>query len=111
MWRRVKESLAELKRDRPGERFHARYRRQRRERERESYFATVGYIAAGVLMVALGIVFSFWPVIPGFVFVLAGLALLTPRSERLAHALDRIELAVRRLLPRRWQEGAKPPGK
>lgn len=60
------------------------------------------YIVLGLIAVILGIVFSFWPVIPGFVFVLAGLALLSARSEWIARRLDRLELAIRKMLPRRW---------
>jgi hypothetical protein len=103
MWRRLKASIEELSRERPGQRFHARYRRWRAH-QRESYLATAFYIMLGLVAVILGIIFSFWPVIPGFVFVLAGFALLSARLEWIARGLDRAELAVRKVLPRRWQK-------
>lgn len=108
MLRHLKESLAELRRGRPGERFRARYRRAWAHR-REARVVTGIYIVAGVLLVLLGVVFSFWPVIPGFVFVLAGFGILSARSQWCAKALDRLELALRRRLPRRWRgQGGKP---
>lgn len=70
---------------------------------RESYVATGLYVVLGLVAVVLGILFSFWPIIPGFVFVLAGFALLSARSQRIASSLDRLELKVRKMLPRRWQ--------
>jgi len=59
-------------------------------------------MGAGALCLGLGVVFAFSPVVPGFVFVLAGLVLLSTRSAWVAHRLDRLEVACRRWLPRRW---------
>lgn len=101
MWASLKQNLAELRRAPPGERFRRRYRAWR-ERRRESYVATALYVALGIVCVVAGVVFSFWPVIPGFVFVLAGFTLISARSERIAHRLDRFELLCRRWFPRRW---------
>lgn len=109
MWTHLKESLAELRRATPGERFRRRYRHWR-HRQREPYFVTVLYIALGVAAIAIGIVFSLWPVVPGFVFVLAGLTLVGTRSEWAAHRLDRLELLCRRWLPRGWLDGRKEGG-
>ena len=101
MWRLLKESVAELREAPPGQRFGARYHAWR-ECRRESRLATVLYLSAGIFAVLLGILFSFWPVVPGFVFVLAGLALLSARVGWLAYRLDRLELACRRRIPPRW---------
>lgn len=106
MWAHLKESLAELRRAAPGERFRRRYR-DWRERRREPYVVTALYIVLGIAAIAVGIVFSFWPVVPGFVFVLAGLTLVGTRSEWAAHRLDRLELLCRRWLPRGWLERHK----
>lgn len=110
MWAQLKESLAEFRRATPGERFRQRYR-QWRMREREPYLVTVLYVTLGVTAIALGIFFSLWPVVPGFVFVLAGLALVGTRSAWLAHRLDRLELWCRRWIPRRWLEGRRASGR
>ncbi len=98
----MKEMYRELMRERPGRRFYSRYCRWKSQR-RESILATTLYVVLGVLAVLLGIVFSFWPVIPGFVFVLAGFGLLSARSKLIAQGLDRLELGVRRLIPLRWR--------
>lgn len=101
MWSLLKRNVAELRDAPPGQRFRARYRAWR-ARRRESRLATVMYLSAGVFAVLLGIVFSFWPVVPGFVFVLMGLAILSARLGWLAHRLDRLELAFRRRIPVHW---------
>lgn len=101
MWSALKQSVTELMRARAGRRFRARYR-SHRVRRRESYLVTFLYAALGLVAVALGVAFSFWPVVPGFVFVLGGLALLSARSQWLAHRLDRLELVGRRFLLRGW---------
>lgn len=96
MWRTLKGMYQELIRERPGRRFYARYRRMR-SREQESHLAAALYVLLGVVVLLLGVVFSFWPVIPGFVFVLVGLAILSARSEFVARGLDKLEMTGRRL--------------
>ncbi|HEX7043260.1 MAG TPA: hypothetical protein VF203_01475 [Burkholderiales bacterium] len=98
--------LTELRRAPPGGRFRQCYRTWR-ARRRESSLASALYMSAGVLSLGVGVVFAFSPVVPGFVFVLAGLVLLSTRSAWVAHRLDRMELACRRWLPRRWRPGAQ----
>lgn len=106
MWAKLTETVAELRRAAPGQRFRQRYWAWRRH-SRESFLMTSLYVALGIVVVALGIVFAFWPVVPGFVFVLAGLTLVSARSEWVAYRLDRVELACRRWLPRRWFVGRR----
>jgi uncharacterized protein (TIGR02611 family) len=82
----------------PGRRFAGRY-----ERLSHSPRGPVGRvlrIIAGVVVVAVGIVFMPLPG-PGFVPVLIGFALLAGESQRFAGTLDRGELRVREWLRRR----------
>jgi hypothetical protein len=59
----------------------------------------VVWIAGGVLVLVLGLFFSVLPG-PGILFLLAGFAMLAQESLATARALDRLELAGRRLLQR-----------
>lgn len=84
-------------RDPPGKRFARRH-----ERVSGGGGHVLGRVVRGtlgVVLVLIGIVFMALPG-PGFVPVLAGLALLAGESERLARALDRAELRVRGWLGR-----------
>ena len=83
--------------DAPGRRFALRYKRLNgagRHPARRALRA-----AAGVLLVLVGIVFMPLPG-PGFVPVLAGLALLAGESVGMARGLDRAELKLRSWLRR-----------
>lgn len=110
MWAKLRNTIAELRRATPGQRFRERYWMWRRH-SRESAFMTTLYVALGIFAVMLGLVFSFWPLVPGFVFVLAGLTLVSARSEWVAHRLDRLELACRRWIAGRWVGRPRFPGR
>lgn len=58
-------------------------------------------IGSGVLLVALGIVLSMPPLIPGFLVTAVGLALIASQSRRVSRLLDRLECWLRRLQPSR----------
>ena len=85
-------------RDPPGKRFARRY--QRVSGGGGHALGRVMRSMLGVVLVLIGIVFMALPG-PGFVPVLAGLALLAGESAGLARALDRAELRVRGWLGRR----------
>lgn len=84
-------------RDPPGQRFARRY--QRVNGGGGHALGRVMRSTLGVVLVLIGIVFMALPG-PGFVPVLAGLALLAGESAVLARALDRAELRVRGWLHR-----------
>ncbi len=76
----------------PGRRFLDHYERsKRKEAARGSFWSSLGYVAAGVLLVMLGFVASLPPGVPGFLLWIPGLALLAARSKGLAVLLDRLE--------------------
>ena len=84
-------------RDPPGQRFSRRYQRVNGAGGHALGRVMRGLL--GVVLVLIGVVFMALPG-PGFVPVLAGLALLAGESAGLAHALDRAELRVRGWLHR-----------
>jgi Putative transmembrane protein (PGPGW) len=83
--------------DRPGRRFMGRYHRHAGRGKHVA--GRVVRAVVSVVLILVGIVFMALPG-PGFVPVLAGLALLAGDSRRLAAALDRLELKVRGWLHR-----------
>jgi hypothetical protein len=83
----------------PGERFQRFHRRQRTARR--GVFVRVAGTLLGVTLVLLGLVLMPAPG-PGIPVVLAGAALLAAQSLLAARTLDRLELAVRRVL-QRWR--------
>jgi hypothetical protein len=84
-----------LAQSQPGRRFEERYWRKRNAAHRG--LKRVVWIAGGVLVLVLGLSFSVLPG-PGILFLLAGFAMLAQESLAMARALDRLELAGRRLL-------------
>lgn len=99
MWRKLKQSVRELVHDEPGRRFERFYRR--RKRDDEHYLTSTLYIIAGIAVILVGIVLAISPIVPGFFLVIGGLAIIVARARPVAHALDRMELWVRRVLRRR----------
>jgi hypothetical protein len=81
----------------PGRRFEERYWRKRHAAHRG--LKRLAWIASAVLFLVLGLVFSVLPG-PGIVFLLAGFGMLAQESLAVARALDRAELALRRLFRR-----------
>jgi hypothetical protein len=81
----------------PGRRFEERYWRKRDARHRG--LKRFAWIAGGVLLLVVGLFFSVLPG-PGIPFLLLGFACLAQESLAVARALDRLEVSVRRLLPR-----------
>jgi hypothetical protein len=84
-------------RDRPGQRFARRY--ERRRELRGSVLRRVLRMAAGGVMIVVGVIFLPLPG-PGFVPILFGAAMLAGESFRLSQLLDRTEARVRRWLKR-----------
>jgi hypothetical protein len=82
-------------RDPPGQRFARRYERVSGDGRRAPARLLRGLL--GIVLLLVGVVFMALPG-PGFVPAFAGLALLAGESQRLARALDRAELTVRRWL-------------
>lgn len=72
------------------------------------------YLAAGLVCMLLALVGSFLPLIPGFVFAILGLGLLSMASARVRRAVNRAErrlpLRVRLWLRPGYQRTTPPAG-
>lgn len=93
MWQKLKREANELRQARPGSRFRRFHRR--RTGTREHRLVTALYIAGGVALILVGIILSISPIVPGFFFVIAGVALVVARARSVASWLDRLELGLR----------------
>ncbi|MBA4742825.1 MAG: hypothetical protein H2060_08995 [Azoarcus sp.] len=88
----IKLEFQAIRDGKPGRRFLDHYERSRRkEAARGSSRSSLGYLAAGLLLVIVGFAASLPPGLPGFLLWIPGLALLAARSKGLALLLDRVE--------------------
>jgi hypothetical protein len=95
MFARLKKRWSQLRSDLPGRRFCLYHERHR---DAASPAKRVLIAASAVVVIMIGIVLMPAPG-PGMLIVAIGLTLLAGESRRVAHYLDRFELAVRA----RWQ--------
>ena len=93
MWKRLKQTIDELRRDKPGERF-TRYYQRHRAHERESPWVGTFYMVLGWVLTIAGVVLTVLPVVPGFFLIFPGLAIVAVRSQWAARVLDRLEVLV-----------------
>ena len=89
-----KQTLHELEKGRPGERFQRIYRRRQKSGHAKSM--NVACNVGGLLVIGLGIATYPIPVIPSEIVILAGLALISQGSLRGAKILDGAEVRLRR---------------
>ena len=105
------ETLHELERAPPGERFQRLYRK--RQRSRHAKGMNVAFNLGGLVVVAIGIATYPIPVIPSEIVILVGLALISQGSIHGAKLLDRTEVRLRRWFApalkvwNRWPKWAK----
>jgi hypothetical protein len=100
MLQKIKSELRQIKRGAPGQRFMDHYVRSKRNEDANgSVWKKWGYVAAGLILLIIGLLLSLPPGVPGFLLWIPGLALLAARSKTLAMLLDRTEAWGRRL----WQ--------
>ena len=98
MFGALRESWQFLRRAPPGERF-VRYHARRRQRRQHAWLGLLR-LAAGIALVAIGIVLLVAPG-PGTLIAAAGAAVVAGESHGCAAFLDRCERSIRRLLERR----------
>lgn len=102
----IKHEWRLLKQDRPGERFN----NHRRRMSTKPKWQKVARGAAGVALVALGVLFCILPG-PGSLGIVLGLALLGGMSKTISRWMDRIEPKLRRGLAharRFWKALSRP---
>ncbi|MCW1886012.1 hypothetical protein OKA04_14840 [Luteolibacter flavescens] len=95
-----KKRWEEFKQSRPGHRFQDRHRQNRERHFGRSPFVNALQPAAGILLIVAGVVFCVIPG-PGLPLLLIGLAMIADVSLWVAVRLDRFELWLRSVLPRR----------
>ena len=94
-----KQSWREFKKGRPGRRFQERYERRQKDRDKRSLLGRYMKPVAGLVLMAVGIVFCIIPG-PGIPLVLVGAGLLAEEFRFAARALDWLEVQIRKLI--RW---------
>ncbi len=63
-------------------------------------------LTGGSLLVLFGVISGFLPVLQGWMFILAGLAIMAPESERARRALDWVKARVQRTEKGKEADGA-----
>ena len=94
---KMRETVTRISHGKAGYRFVDFYH-YRKNRDRGSIVREIGMVGLGVLFLAIGVVGVLLPVLPGFLFLIPGIAVFVARSRLLAVGLDRLELHLRRLL-------------
>lgn len=94
MFDSLKRKWHEFAERKPGTRFTEMY--EEHQRAGKSRFKRVLFVIAGVVIVAIGIVALPAPG-PGTLVIALGAGLIARESQKLAHALDRLELSLRKL--------------
>jgi hypothetical protein len=89
-----KETLRELEKARPGQRFQRLYRK--RQQGRHARWLNVAFNVGGVGAIAAGLLTYPIPVIPSEVVIVLGVALLAQGSMRGAKIMDGAEVRLRR---------------
>jgi uncharacterized membrane protein YdbT with pleckstrin-like domain len=97
MFDQLKKDWEILRENPPGARFQARYK-YRKFHSPPSGLRRILKIAAGIILIPLGIVLWFIPG-PGWLVIMVGLALLAGRFRWLSVSLDRLEVIIRRIIP------------
>jgi len=97
MWSGLKRQWCELRNAPPGHRFQERYERDRLARAHQSKARRFLQLIIGVWLIKAGIILCFLPG-PGIPLLALGAAVLAERSQRVARALDWMEMKVRTFL-------------
>jgi uncharacterized protein (TIGR02611 family) len=92
-----RQAWQKFKRRRPGFRFHAMYAEH--QKSAKAPWVRVAYVIAGIVVLLVGIVALPAPG-PGMLIVALGAGIIARESEKLANALDRFEVVLRR----KWRE-------
>ena len=103
MFKRIGDSWRELKSGHPGTRFQEQYERQHRKQESRTGRAL--RIAAGIILVPVGLFFLPAPG-PGTVVLALGAIMIAREFKFAAKALDRLELRTRRVV--KWLSAHRP---
>jgi hypothetical protein len=92
MWKKLKHAYREFAEDKPGERFLNAHERWKDA----SLLARLGLVAAGFVLVVIGVLLGLVPGVPGIVLGVLGLALIATRFRRMSVWLDWSEIKLRK---------------
>ena len=92
---KTKSIYRRLKKAGPGNRFQDYHQKQK---DSGPGWKQNAYIILGFLVSGVGILLCILPVVPGFMIVVLGCAIVAARSLVLAKSLDKIELGLRKLI-------------
>jgi hypothetical protein len=92
----LKRQWCDLKKGRPGHRFQDRYERNQQRQDRSVFRRWVQPVL-GVILVAAGLFFCFFPG-PGLPLLLPGVMLLSERSATIARTMDWTEVKARQVV-------------
>ena len=107
MFKELKREWAQLKKGQPGSRFQDQF--DRNQREKKSNFGRVLRVAAGLILLPVGLFFLAVPG-PGLVIIAVGAVLIAREFGFAARLLDAVEVRGRKLITwtqRRWQRLVK----
>lgn len=102
----LRSSFADLRSGRPGRRFCDYYSRKH-GRDRGRPVRKWALVVVGWSLIALGLLLSLVPGVPGIALGIAGAALVSANSRFCARALDWLEVRLRRLASRARSFSAK----
>ncbi len=92
----LKDTVSHIKQGDAGKRF-IQYYEYRKQRDQDSLGKFIAMSALGIGLIAVGIFGALLPILPGFLFFIPGIAILTARSRWLAISLDQMERSIRKL--------------
>jgi hypothetical protein len=101
MFKRLKESWADLKRGTPGSRFEDQYDEQRKDKKKGA-IGRVLRIIGGLVLIPVGVFFLAVPG-PGLLVIAVGAVLIAREFKFAARFLDTVEVQTRRAL--KWVQG------
>jgi len=96
MWEKFKSIYSQIKNKKPGHRFRKFY--DKTQRKKKGPVKRILYGALGIILIIVGILLSIIPLVPGFIVVLIGLALLAGQSLFVASKLDKTEKKTREII-------------
>lgn len=105
MFHNFRDTAVHIKQGIPGRRF-IDYYNYRKTRKNESVAKHWGMICLGSLLLIIGLPLGPFPIIPGFVLYIPGIAILCSRSKTAAKLLDAAERLLRKIHRRRKSPNA-----
>ncbi len=95
---RLKKTYAQMSDLPAGQRFKDQYKRRHEKKDQTPPWKYHGLTILGVFLVLLGILGGFSPGMPGIIFGIPGLAIISSRSITIARIMDKADLLLCKVL-------------